>query len=67
MGYLFNFALFLCYLIVTLLILFYSVGQSGAVLDIFEVQIISGLSFMELLFSSIYAILVGVNTYPVAK
>jgi len=28
------------------LVLFYSVGKSGAVLDLYEAQIVSGLSFM---------------------
>jgi hypothetical protein len=46
MEYLFNFLLFLCYLIILLLVLFYSVGKSGAVLDLYEAQIISGLSYM---------------------
>lgn len=67
MGYLFNFSLLLCYLIISLLVLFFSVGKSGAVLDIYEVQIISGLSYMELVVSAIYAILLGFNAYPVAK
>lgn len=67
MGYLFNFSLFLCYLIICLLVLFFSVGKSGAVLDIYEVQIISGLSYMELIISAIYAILLGFNAYPIAK
>lgn len=67
MGYLFNFALLLCYMIILLLVLFYSVGKSGAVLDIYEVQIVSGLSYLELMVSAIYMVLVGVNTFPVAK
>lgn len=67
MGYMFNAALILCYLIIFLLVLFYSVGKSGAVLDIYEVQIISGLCYIELFVSAIYAVLLGFNTYPVAK
>lgn len=67
MSYVFNFTLFLCYLIVFLLVMFYSVSKSGAVLDIYEVQIISGLSYMELLVSIIYTVLLGFNLYPIAK
>ena len=61
MNYLFNFSLFLSYLVIILLIIFYSVGRSGVVLDIYEGQIISSLSYMQLLVTFIYAILLGFN------
>ena len=64
MRYLFNFALFLCYLIIFFLVVFYSVGKSGAVLDIFESSIIKGLSYMEFMVSAIYGVLLGFNTLP---
>lgn len=67
MTYLFNFALILCYCIVMLLVLFYSVGKSGAVLDIYEVQIVGGLAYLEFMVSAMYMILIGLNTYPIAK
>jgi hypothetical protein len=66
MSYIFNFALMLCYLIILLLVLFYSVGRSGAVLDLYETQIISGLSYMELLVILVYTLILGFNRLPVA-
>lgn len=64
MSYLFNFTLFLCFVIILLLVLFYSVGKSGAVLDIFETGIIKGISYMELIVSAIYTVLLGLNNWP---
>lgn len=61
MGYLFNFSLFLCYFIIILLLIFYSVGREGVVLDVYESQIISSLCYMQLLVAFIYAVLLGLN------
>ena len=44
MEHMFNTTIFLSYLIIILLVLFYSVGKSGTVLDTYEKQIINGLS-----------------------
>ena len=65
MDRLFSFAIFLCYFIILMLVFFYSVSKSGAVLDIIERKIIFGLSFMEFLVTAIYTILWGLNTAPI--
>ena len=65
MGLILNFALLLCYLIIFLLILFYSVGKGGISLDIYERKIIKGLSLMELLVAIVYVVFLGINQVSV--
>lgn len=67
MSRLYNMSIGISYVIITLLILFYSVSKSGTVLDIMETQIISGMSLLQLIVTVIYAVLWGINIAPITR
>lgn len=62
-----NLSIGISYLIITLLIIFYSVSKSGTVLDVIETQIISSVSLMQLIITIVYAVLWGINIAPITK
>ena len=62
-----NLSIGICYVIIALLILFYSVSKSGTVLDVIETQIISGISLMQLIVTIVYTVLWGINIAPITK
>jgi hypothetical protein len=67
MHRLYNLSIGISYLIIMLLILFFSVSKSGTVLDVLEMQIISGISLMQLIVTIVYTVLWGINIAPITK
>lgn len=67
MNYLFASSLGLAYVVLLLLVVFYSVTVAGTILDHFEKQIIRGLSLVQLLLVSLYTIIWGVNIAPLTR
>jgi hypothetical protein len=55
------------YMIIILLVLFYSVSKAGTVLDVIETQIISSISLMQLIVTVVYTVLWGINIAPITK
>ena len=55
------------YIIIVLLILFYSVSKAGTVLDVIETKIISGVGAMQLIVTLVYFALWGLNIAPITK
>ncbi len=67
MRRLYNLSIGISYIIITLLILFYSVSKAGTVLDVIETQIVSGISLMQLIVTIVYTVLWGINIAPITK
>lgn len=67
MRRLYNLSIGISYLIIILLILFYSVSKAGTVLDVIETQIISSVSLMQLIVTIVYTVLWGINIAPITK
>jgi hypothetical protein len=62
-----NLSIAISYLIIILLVLFYSVSKAGTVLDVIETQIISSISLMQLIVTVVYTVLWGINIAPITK
>lgn len=67
MHRLYNLSIGICYLILGLLILFYSVSKAGTVLDVIETQIVSSISLMQVIVTVVYTVLWGINIAPITK
>jgi len=67
MHRLYNLSIGISYIIISLLVLFYSVSKAGTVLDVIETQIIQGISLMQLIVTIVYTVLWGINIGPITK
>jgi hypothetical protein len=67
MSKIFTLSILISYLIIFLLMIFYSVSKFGTVLDVIEMQIISGISLMHLIVTIIYFVIWGVNIAPLTR
>lgn len=67
MNHLYYLSIIISYIIIVLLILFYSVSKAGTVLDVIEMKIISGVGAMQLIVTILYFALWGLNIAPITK
>ena len=63
----FDFPVWLCFVLISLQLFFFTVNKMGIAMDQMETNIVQGLALMEFIVAVIYFILWGVNISPITK
>lgn len=63
----FNFSIWLCFVLISLQLFFFTVNKNGIAMDFLEANIVQGLALMQFIISAIYFMLWGINISPITK